>query len=357
METTEKKFDLNRLVRENIKKLQPYSSARDEYKGAEGIFLDANENSFGSVTDPAWNRYPDPLQEKLKERISQHKRTNPENIFLGNGSDEPIDLLFRAFCNPGIDNVITLPPTYGMYEVAAGVNDVQVKEVLLSEDFQIRTEAVLQAVTHNTKIIWVCSPNNPTGNAVREKDILSLLENFPGLVVVDEAYVDFAPDKSVLPLLKKYRNLVVLQTFSKAWGMASLRMGMAFASEEIIGILNKIKYPYNISGPTQKYALEGLKNLLKKEHMVEQILSERERLKEELEKIDAVQKVYPSDANFLLVKTINANKIYDYLIEHRIITRNRTNVKLCENSLRITVGTKKEDNMLLAALRKFEIRH
>lgn len=357
MDTMDKKFDLNKLVRENIKKLKPYTSARDEYKGSEGIFLDANENSFGSVTEPAWNRYPDPLQEKLKERISQHKRVNPENIFLGNGSDEPIDLLFRAFCRPGVDNTIILPPTYGMYEVAAGVNDVEVKEVLLTEDYQIRSDAVLEAVNEYTKIIWVCSPNNPTGNAVRQKDVIALLQNFQGLVVVDEAYIDFAPDKSMVPFLGQYPNLVVLQTFSKAWGMAALRLGMAFASQEIIGILNKIKYPYNISGATQKFALDGLRNLLKKEHMVEQILSERERLKEELEKVAVVQKVYPSDANFLLVKTINADKIYAYLIDHKVITRNRSMVKLCDNSLRITVGTKEEDNMLIAALKKFEARH
>lgn len=346
-------FNLDSLVRENIKKMVPYSSARDEYKGNEGIFLDANENSFGSTAGGDYHRYPDPLQWKLKERIGIIKRVEKDMIFLGNGSDEPIDLLFRAFCVPGIDNIITMPPTYGMYEVCAGINDVQVKEVRLSEEFQIRVDQVLSAVDSRTKLIFVCSPNNPTGNAFNKKDIVSLLEGFSGLVVVDEAYIDFAPDKTLLRELQKYPNLVVLQTFSKAWGMASLRMGMAFASEEIIAILNKIKYPYNISGLNQEKALEGLKQLLNKEFLVEQILTERERLRSELQGIKGIVKIYHSDANFLLVKTPDGNKVYEYLVGQKIITRNRSKVALCEDCIRITVGTPEENTALIKALKEY----
>jgi histidinol-phosphate aminotransferase len=348
------RFNLESLVRENIKKLKPYSSARDEYKGHEGIFLDANENALGSTAEGGPNRYPDPLQWKLKERIGSIKKIDPKKIFLGNGSDEPIDLLFRAICNPGKDNVVTLPPTYGMYEVAAGTNDVKVKEVLLTEDFQIRKEEVLKAVDADTKIIFVCSPNNPTGNSVKREDVIHLLKNFSGIVVVDEAYIDFAPDKTFLPLLPEYPNLVVLQTLSKAWGLAGIRLGMAYGSEELIAILNKIKYPYNISAPAQQLALDGLKNLLNKEEMVAEILTERVKLKEELEKLPSILKVYPSDANFLLVKTKDGDAFYNYLIGKKIITRNRSRVPLCENTVRITVGTPQENAKLIEALREFK---
>ncbi|MFL5729114.1 MAG: histidinol-phosphate transaminase, partial [Cytophagaceae bacterium] len=324
-----------------------------EYKGTEGIFLDANENPYGSALDTAYNRYPDPLQKELKEKISGLKRVGTGQIFLGNGSDEPIDLLVRAFCNPGKDNVITMPPTYGMYEVSAGINDVRVNEVPLTEEFQINTAKVLAAIDANTKIIFVCSPNNPTGNCLYTNDIVKILEGFDGIVVIDEAYIDFAPDRSFLSKLKKYPNLVVLQTFSKAWGMAALRLGMAFASEEIISVLNKIKPPYNINEATQRLASDGLRNILNKERMVERILNEREKLSEELSKIKSVLRVYPSDANFLLVKTADGNKAYDYLISKKIITRNRSNIKLCEGCLRITVGTAEENRELIKALQDF----
>jgi histidinol-phosphate aminotransferase len=346
-------FDLNKILRENIKKAKSYSSARDEYKGSEGTFLDANENSFGSAAGPAYNRYPDPLQKELKEKIAQLKRLHSDQVFLGNGSDEPIDLLMRAFCNPGKDQVISMPPTYGMYEVSAGINDIQVKEVFLTEDFQIQPDKVIAAIDKNTKIIFICSPNNPTGNCVKDAAVTKILQSFDGIVVIDEAYIDFAPDKSFLPKLKEFPNLVILQTFSKAWGMAALRLGMAFASKEIIQVLNKIKPPYNINGATQTLAMDGLKNLLLKEKMVEEILDQREFLSSELVKLDVVKKVYPSDANFLLVKTSDGNKVYDFLISHQVITRNRSSVQFCEGCLRITVGRPEENIKLLEALKKY----
>ena len=348
-------FDLNKLLRENIKKVVPYSSARDEYKGTEGIFLDANENAFGSATNPAYNRYPDPLQRELKDKIAALKRVKPEQVFLGNGSDEPIDLLIRAFCVPGKDNIIILPPTYGMYEVSAHINDVKVKEVPLTEEYQLQPDKILAAVDSNTKIIFICSPNNPTGNALRGSDITKIITGFEGIVAIDEAYIDFAPDKSFLRKLSEYPNIIIFQTFSKAWGMAGLRLGMAFASEEIISVLNKIKAPYNINAVTQKLVSEGMGNLLQKERMVEHILDNREKLAEDLKTISVVVKVYPSDTNFLLVKTKDANKTYEYLVNNKIITRNRHSVKLCEGSLRITVGTDEENEKLIATLKNFNI--
>lgn len=348
-----KLFKLENILRDNIKTIVPYSSARDEYSGSEGVFLDANENPLGSTVTPAHNRYPDPLQWKLKERISVIKKVEKGMIFLGNGSDEPIDLLFRAFCRPGIDNAIIMPPTYGMYQVAADINDIETKKVNLTPDFQIDVDSVLAAVDENTKLLFICSPNNPTGNALRGKDIRKIITSFGGIVVVDEAYIDFAPATTLVPELGSFPNLVVLQTFSKAWGLAGLRVGMAFASEEIVRVLNKIKYPYNINGVAQTIALEGLKGLLQKEKMVEEILTERERLTENLLKIPAVIKVYPSDANFLLVKMTDANAAYAFLVERKIITRNRSNVHMCESCLRITVGTEKENTLLLETLAKF----
>lgn len=345
-------FNLENLVRENIKKVKPYASARDEYKGSEGVFLDANENALGSASSSHYNRYPDPLQKELKENIGRMKRVNPAQIFLGNGSDEAIDLVFRVFCNPGKENIIITPPTYGMYEVSAGINDVEVKEVPLTEDFQLKPEEVLKAVDSNTKIIFLCSPNNPTGNCLRTSDIIKVIEGFKGIVVVDEAYIDFAPDRSFLSKLNQYPNLIVLQTFSKAWGMAALRLGMAFASEEIIRIINKIKPPYNINGATQSIALEALSNVLQKERMIEEILDEREKLSQDLSAISAIVKVYPSDANFLLVKTHDGNKAYEFLISKKIITRNRSNVILCQGCLRVTVGTPEENKALVEALKK-----
>ena len=343
-------FDINLLTRENIKNLKPYSSARDEYEGKEGIFLDANENPFESASKQPFNRYPDPKQWALKEKIGRLKRLEPNQVFLGNGSDEAIDMVFRSFCKPGVDNVITLPPTYGMYRVCADINDVAVKQVPLTPNYQIDTAAVMAAIDKHTKVIWICSPNNPTGNAIYTKDIVQLLTTFNGLVVIDEAYIDFAPDKSFTQKLKDYPNLIILQTFSKAWGMAALRLGMAFASEEIISIFNKVKYPYNINQITQELALEAMRNLLNKEMMVEEILTQRAWLEEELSKLKLVIKVLPSDANFLLVKMNNGHEVYQKLVAQKIITRDRSMVTLCEDCIRITVGTEVENKALVEAL-------
>lgn len=347
-------FDLNNSLRNNIRFLKPYTSARDEYKGNEGVFLDANENSFGSATSDLYNRYPDPLQSEMKNAISNLKGCKENQIFVGNGSDEAIDLLFRCFCNPGIDNVIITPPTYGMYEVSANINDINLKRVWLNADFSLDENQVLKTVDLNTKMIILCSPNNPTGNCISTTAIEKILTKFDGIVVIDEAYIDFAPNKSFLPKLNQFSNLVVLHTFSKAWGLANLRLGLAFASKEIIYVLNKIKPPYNISGLSQKIALEALKNSKIKEKFVENILLERENLKSELEKLSFVIKVYPSDANFLLVKTTNGSKIYNYLITKKVILRDRSNVKLCEECLRITVGTHHENSLLVSILNNYK---
>ena len=345
-------FDLNSLLRPHIAKLQPYTSARDEYTGKEGVFLDANENPFGSITEQDFNRYPDPYQSALKEEIAKIKGVRPSQIFLGNGSDEAIDLLYRAFCNPGKDNVILLPPTYGMYEVSANINDVEIRKVALTPDFQLQPDQILAAADANSKILFICSPNNPSANKAKREDILFLLENFKGLVVVDEAYIDFSDEPSFTTELDRFPNLLVMQTFSKAWGLASLRLGMAFASEELIRILNKIKPPYNISGLTQETVLAAIKDKAKVDRMIQDILAEREFLKSELEKLPFVQKIHPSHANFLLVQIPNANQVYDDLIKEKIIVRNRAKVLLCEDCLRITVGTREENEALLKALSK-----
>lgn len=345
-------FDLNSLLRPHIAKLQPYTSARDEYTGKEGVFLDANENPFGSITEQDFNRYPDPYQSALKEEIAKIKGVRPSQIFLGNGSDEAIDLLYRAFCNPGKDNVILLPPTYGMYEVSANINDVEIRKVALTPDFQLQPDQILAAADDNSKILFICSPNNPSANKVKREDILFLLENFKGLLVVDEAYIDFSDEPSFTTELDRFPNLLVMQTFSKAWGLASLRLGMAFASEELIRILNKIKPPYNISGLTQDTVLAAIKDKAKVDRMIQDILAEREFLKGELEKLPFVQRIHPSHANFLLVQIPNANQVYDDLIEEKVIVRNRAKVLLCADCLRITVGTREENEALLKALSK-----
>lgn len=344
-------FDLNSLLRPHIAKLQPYTSARDEYTGKEGVFLDANENPFGSITDQDFNRYPDPYQTALKSEISEIKQVRFSQIFLGNGSDEAIDLLYRAFCNPGKDNVILLPPTYGMYEVSASINDVEIRKVPLTEDFQLQPEKILAKADEHSKILFICSPNNPSANKVKREDVLFLLDNFKGLVVVDEAYIDFSDEPSFTTHLDEYPNLLVMQTFSKAWGLASLRLGMAFASEEIIRILNKIKPPYNISGLTQETVLIAIRNKEKVRTMIREILEEREFLQAELEKLPFIQKIYPSHANFLLVKIPNAGQVYDDLIAEKVIVRNRSKVLLCEDCLRITVGTRAENEAFLMALK------
>ncbi|WP_339751800.1 histidinol-phosphate transaminase [Algoriphagus aquimarinus] len=346
------KFDLDPLLRPHIANLQPYTSARDEYTGKEGVFLDANENPYGSITDQDYNRYPDPYQLELKAEIAKIKDVKPSHIFLGNGSDEAIDLLFRAFCNPGIDNVILLPPTYGMYEVSANINDVETRKVPLTEDFQLQPDKILAAVDAHTKIIFVCSPNNPSGNKVKRNDIIRLLQEFNGLVVVDEAYIDFSDEPSFTTELGKYGNLLVMQTFSKAWGLASLRLGMAFASKKMIKILNRIKPPYNISGLTQETVLAAIHNQDKVAKMTQDILAEKDFLQGELEKLDYIQKIHPTHANFLLVKIPNASHVYDDLIEEKIIVRNRSKVQLCEDCLRISVGTRSENEAFIQALKK-----
>ena len=346
------KFDLTPLLRPHIANLQPYTSARDEYTGKEGIFLDANENPYGSITDEDHNRYPDPYQLDLKAEIAKIKNVKPSQIFLGNGSDEAIDLLFRAFCNPGKDNVILLPPTYGMYEVSAGINDVETRKVPLTADFQLQPDLILKQVDENTKIIFVCSPNNPSGNKVNRADILKLLNGFNGLVIVDEAYIDFSDEPSFTSYLRDYDNLVVMQTFSKAWGLASLRLGMAFAGKKMIKILNRIKPPYNISGLTQQTVLNAIQKVDKVNAMIADILQEREYLRKEISELEFVEKIHPSHANFLLIKIPNASHVYEDLIEEKIIVRNRSKVQLCEECLRISVGTRAENEALIQALKK-----
>lgn len=346
-------FDLNKLVRENIKKLKPYSSARSEFSGVAQVFLDANENAFGSPLTKWYNRYPDPLQWELKRKICTIKNVAPENILLGNGSDECIDLLIRAFCDPLKDDIIICPPTYGMYEVYAHINDVRVKEVPLLPNFQINLEGLENAIDQNTKLIFFCSPNNPTGNSMEREDIEMGLNNFDGIVVIDEAYINYSRSRSFIAELKDYPNLVVMQTFSKAWGLAALRLGMNFASAEIIDILNKIKPPYNINQATQELALKALDHLEDVNTMIRDTVEERENLVKSLVQLPLVQKVYPSDANFLLAKMTDATAIYNYLKEKGIIVRNRSNVILCEDCLRITVGTPKENVQLIEALKSY----
>lgn len=348
-----KVFDLKSVLRPHIAEITPYSSARDEYSGKEGIFLDANENALGSVLPQDYNRYPDPHQTLVKQKLAPLKGVQPEQIFLGSGSDEAIDLLIRAAGIPGHDSIIILPPTYGMYEVSAAINDVRVIKVPLTADFQIDTTKVLATVEANTKMIWVCSPNNPSGNLVSDEAIQELLENFAGLVVVDEAYIDFAPTESWTQRLSEFPNLVVLQTFSKAWGLAGLRLGMAFASVELIAVLNKIKPPYNLSAVTQDLLLQALDREQTKNEMVAEILTERSALTDLLSKLEIVTKIHPSDANFLLVEFFDAPATMQYLINHKIIVRDRSKVTLCADCLRITVGTKAENEVLLVALRNY----
>ncbi len=343
-------FDLNKLVRENVKKVKPYSSARDEFSGEAKVFLDANENSLGSPLMKWYNRYPDPHQQKLKAAISKIKNIDAANIFLGNGSDECIDLLFRCFCEPGKDNVIICPPTYGMYEVSAAINDVEIKRAQLLPDFQLNLDLMESLIDTRTKVIWICSPNNPTGNSINYQDIEVLLNNFNGLVVVDEAYINFSRQHSLLKELKEYPNLVVLQTFSKAWGMAALRLGMAFASGEIIELLNKIKPPYNINQATQEFALEALQELGQVNDMIKEIVAMREELAKVFEQMALVEKVFPSDANFLLVKVRDAVDIYEYLLKGGIVVRDRSKVQLCDQCLRITIGTEQENTLLVDSL-------
>ncbi|WP_372754937.1 histidinol-phosphate transaminase [Labilibaculum sp.] len=343
-------FNLNELIRENVKKLVPYSSARDEFSGKGSVFLDANENPY----DNGVNRYPDPLQRTLKKRLGEVKAVNSENMILGNGSDEVIDLLFRAFCEPNRDNVIICTPTYGMYEVAAGVNAIENREVPLDDNFQPNVEAVLSAVDAQSKMLFLCSPNNPTANLLEENKLLQLLNSFQGIVIVDEAYIDFAPGKSLLSKLSEYPNLVILQTLSKAWAMAGIRLGIAFASKEIIDVLHRIKPPYNVNCLTQAKALKLLKDVDSCKEKVEVILTERDRLKLFLSDLNFVEKVYSTDANFILIRVKDARQLYQYLLTEEIIIRDRSKIKNLNNCVRISIGTEKENEILRAALTKFD---
>ena len=347
-------FNLDNLLRSNIKSLKAYSSARDEFKGDAHIFLDANENSLGSPLIKWYNRYPDPLQMKVKQKLSTIKKIGTDQIFLGNGSDEPIDLLFRMFCQPGMDEVIICPPTYGMYEVSANINNVHLNKVPLTTSFQLDMPAIESAIKPNTKIIWICSPNNPTGNSIDREDIEIILNNFDGIVVIDEAYINFSRQRSFLSDLDDYQNLIVLQTLSKAWGLAALRMGMAFASKDIISYLNKVKPPYNISEPVQELALKALDEVGQVNEMIKVIVELRGELEQALLKLPIVKNVYPSDANFILAEVTAAKDIYNYLISHGIVVRDRSNVILCDGCLRLTVGTQKENESLIHALNRFQ---
>lgn len=340
-------IDINTMVRRNILNMKPYSSARDEFKGEAEIFLDANENPYPSP----YNRYPDPLQKQVKARLGELKGVKPEQIFLGNGSDEAIDLLIRAFCEPNQDSILITEPTYGMYAVCAEVNAVNVQHVLLTPDYDLDLDAFPKTFDATTKIIFLCSPNNPTANLLSRDKITEVLKRFYGLVVIDEAYIDFADSKSFIQELDKYPNLVILQTFSKAWGLAGLRLGMAFASETIISILNKIKYPYNVNIRTQELALDALEQVARKDSWVAEIIAQRDKLAKSLKALSIVDKVYPSDANFLLVRVRDAAATYQYLMDKGIIVRDRSRVTLCYNCIRITVGTPEENDNLIQALK------
>ena len=342
---------LEELTRKNIWNLAPYSSARNEYAGREArVFLDANENPYNNP----YNRYPDPLQLELKAAISKVKGEPAANIFLGNGSDEAIDLPYRCFCEPGIDNVVAIEPTYGMYKVCADINNTEYRPVLLDENYQITAERLLAATDAHTKLIWLCSPNNPTGNTLQREEIVKVIETFEGLVIVDEAYSDFSSQKPLRHEIAKYPNLIVLNTMSKAWGCAAIRLGMAFASEEIIDIFNKVKYPYNVNQLTQQQALQALKDPFEVDKWVKLLLEERSRMIDAFQLLPICVKVYPTEANFFLAQMTDATKIYNYLVDKGIIVRNRHRIQLCQNCLRVTIGTKTENGELIAALRQYQ---
>ena len=346
-------FDLDSLVRVNIKNLQPYSSARNEFKGDAAVFLDANENSYGSPLDEDFNRYPDPLQWQLKIGLSKIKGIPPQNIFIGNGSDEVIDLAYRIFCEPVKDNVIICPPTYGMYKVCGNINNVEVKEVNLTKDFQLDVDGILQAVNANTKLLFICSPNNPTGNNMNRIDIEMLLNNFQGIVIIDEAYINYSRQKTFLQELTEYENLVVMQTLSKAWGLAALRLGLAFASENIIELFNKVKPPYNINKASQELGIMALANIEEVNKNIKNTVGEKDALQEQFAQFNFIQNIYPTDANFILIKTDDADSLYKFLANQKIIVRNRSKEVLCENCIRVTVGTHQENEILIEALKKY----
>ena len=342
------------FILEHIWNLKPYSSARDEFKGKEGVFLDANENPMGSGVPEKWNRYPDPLQLTIKEQLAAIKQCNIDQIFLGNGSDEAIDLIMRMTCQSGIHNIILCPPTYGMYEVSASINHIEQRKVSLLTNYQLDVAGILEAIDSNTRLLFICSPNNPTGNKLNRTDIYTLIESFKtGFVIIDEAYIDFSDEPSFIQELTKYPQVIVMQTLSKAYGLASLRLGMAFAHPTIIGLLNKIKPPYNIGGATQEIVIKALANTAFKENAVDLLLAERNRLIESLGKIPEVFYIYPSDANFILVRFKKSNELFNYLISEKLITRNRSTVTLCEDSIRITIGLSEENDKLVNLISKF----
>ncbi len=340
-------MDLSKLIRPNILRLKPYSSARDEFHGEASVFLDANENPLNNP----YNRYPDPLQRSLKIKVAEIKKVDPSYLFFGNGSDEPIDLVYRVFCEPGIDNVVAMDPSYGMYGVCADINNVEYRKVLLTDSFDIDAERILSSTDENTKVIFLCSPNNPTGNDIDSAEVMKILDNFNGIVVIDEAYIDFSERESYLSVLTKYPNMIVLQTFSKAWGLASVRLGMAFANPEIIGFFNKVKYPYNINLLTQNFVENEIRQTDRKSGWVKMIVDERINLFEKLASLPLVKKIYKSDANFILIKVDDANSVYNNLVTKGVIVRNRNNISLCMGCLRITVGTPEENEILLKELK------
>jgi histidinol-phosphate aminotransferase len=347
--------EIERLVRANIKRMSPYSSARDEYSGSEGVFLDANENTLGSVGDERLNRYPDPRQRQVKEKLARLCQVRPTQIFLGNGSDEAIDLMIRAFCEPARDKILILPPTYGMYEVCAAMNNAGIVRVNLTAEFEIDLPQVLSKLAQDRqiKLIYICSPNNPTGNCFRPESVKEIIINFQGLVIIDEAYIDFSRKASWLGALTEYNNLVILHTFSKVWGLAGIRLGAAFADEAIINILDKIKYPYNVNEITQRVALAALNNSIQRDYMVRTILEQRDLLIQQLNMLAIVQKIYPSDANFLLVRFTAAKDVFEYLLDKKIIIRDRSTAPHCSDCLRITVGTPEENEQLIMALKEY----
>jgi histidinol-phosphate aminotransferase len=361
-------FDLNILVRENIKSLKPYSSARHEFTGKASVFLDANENAYGSPGsspsgEPApipqgegvrYNRYPDPLQWQLKFQLARIKGVPAENIFIGNGSDEVIDLAYRIFCDPAKDNVIICPPTYGMYEVSANINDISIKKVNLTKDFQLDADRILEAVDANTKLLFVCSPNNPTGNNMRREDVEMLLNNFSGIVLIDEAYINYSKQKTFIQELTEYPNLIVMQTLSKAWGLAALRLGLCYASMDIIDLYNKVKPPYNINEASQQLGLDALQDTQTINAWIKETVLEKEILIKALSQFSFVETIYPSDANFILVKVKYANHLYDHLSSNEVIVRNRSKEVYCENCLRITIGTPEENKQLIKLLNQYQ---
>ena len=353
-------IDINTLVRKNIKSLKPYSSARHEFEGKASVYLDANENAFGSPSalleeriGGNYNRYPDPLQWKLKFQLAKIKGVPAENIFIGNGSDEVIDIAYRIFCNPGKDNVIVCPPTYGMYEVSGNINDTEIKKINLREDFQLNVDGILNAVDNNTKLLFICSPNNPTGNNMNREDIEMLLNNFPGIVIIDEAYINYSNQKTFIQELIEYPNLIVMQTLSKAWGLAALRLGLCYASMDIINLFNKVKPPYNINLASQQLGLIALQQTEQVNEWIHITVKERDALNKILTQFSFIQKVYNSDANFLLVKVNDADKLYKYLTANEVVVRNRSKEPLCEGCLRITIGTPQENQGLTNLLKKY----